>query len=148
MQDQLIKCPKCGEEEAAYKAPINEVHSSYWCWGCGFQTTDLMKAGELDIEAYEEVLPELYKDLKHVDEEGRIWYPTSINLESQGTVFANGNSRDNWQWSAIKVIPLTEEELEDPKYKNKTYKSDAKSLKHFGKDFIEACDYIELFSTQ
>lgn len=147
MKDQLVTCPKCGEVEAAYKHPINETSNSYWCWGCGFQTTDLMKVGEFDFEAYEEILPELYKDLKYTDEENRVWYPTTVNIEAQGTVFANGNSKSNWQWSAIKTTPLTEEEQQNPKYKGKTYKSDAASLKHFGTDFIEACDYIGLFNS-
>ncbi len=39
----------------------------------------------------------------------------------------------------------TEEEKEYPKFKGKTHKSDSTSLKGFGNDFFEACDYIELF---
>jgi len=144
--DQLTVCPRCKEEGACYKLPINETMYSYWCLGCGCQTNDMMKEGEFDIPAYEETLPELYKDLKSTDEEGRVWYPTSINLEGRGTVFANGNSKDNWQWSAIRSIKLTEEEMSEPKFKGKEYKSDAKSLTHFGKDFIEACDYIGIFN--
>jgi len=144
--DALVDCPMCGEPQAAYKLPINETKFSYWCWGCGFQTNDLMKEGDYDVEAYEETLPELYKDIKKIDPEGRVWYPISINLETKGTVFANGNSKDNWQWSAIQTVELTEEELKDPKYKGKAFKSDAKSLKHFGTDFIEACSHIGIFN--
>jgi hypothetical protein len=104
-----------------------------------------MKEGEFDFEKYEETIPELYKDIKGRDDEGRIWYPISINIVDKGTVFLNGTDVSNVHWSAIKVISLTEEEKQEPKYKGLAYKSDAKSLQHFGDDFIEACDYIGIF---
>jgi hypothetical protein len=68
-----------------------------------------------------------------------------MNVEEKGTVFLNGKSAEEVQWSAIKTVSLTEEEKQQPKYKGKAYKSDAKSLKSFGNDFIEAVDYIGLF---
>jgi hypothetical protein len=105
-----------------------------------------MKKGEFDFEAYEETLPELYKDIKHVDEEGRVWYPITINQEGLGTIFLNGTSKDDVHWSAIKAVELTEEEKQQPKYKGKTYKSDPKSMKHFDNDFIEALDYLGFFN--
>lgn len=148
MSDTLCTCPKCGAPDAAYKNSLNDSNFSYWCWGCGFQTTDFMKEGDFDFETFEEILPELYKDLKYVDEEKRVWYPISVNLEQKGTVFANGTSKDNWQWSAIKTTPLTEEESKQPRFKDKKFKSDASTLKNFGTDFIEACDYIGLFEIQ
>lgn len=143
-KDSLGVCPKCGCD-GCYVLPINEVKNSYYCWGCGFQTNDLMKEGEFDVEQYEETLPELYKDIKYIDNESRVWYPITINLETKGTVFAYGTTADNWQWAAIKAVPLTEEEMKEPKYKGATHKSDAKSLKLFENDFIEACDYINFF---
>ena len=142
--DEMIICPKCGCD-GCYKTPINETKSNYFCWGCGFQTNDLMKEGEFDFTTFEETIPELYKDVKYVDQEGRVWYPISVNLPDRGTVFLNGTSKEDIKWSAIKVIELTEEEKKEPKYKGLNYKSDAKSLQNFGEDFIEACDYIGLF---
>jgi hypothetical protein len=144
IKDEMIICPKCGCD-GCYRTPINETKNNYFCWGCGFQTNDLMKEGEFDFTAYEETLPELYKDVKGKDSENRIWYPISINVTDKGTVFLNGTNVDDVYWSAIKVVSLTEEEKQEPKYKGLTYKSDAKSLKNFGEDFIEACDYIGLF---
>lgn len=142
--DQLIICPKC-KCDGCYVTPINDTKNNYFCWGCGFQTNDLMKEGEFDFEAYEETLPELYKDIRDIDEEGRVWYPISLNIADKGTVFLNGTSVNDVHWSAIKVVELTEEEKNEPKYKGLTYKSDAKSLQSFGNDFIEACDYIGIF---
>ena len=142
--DKLDICPKCGCD-GCYITPINETKNNNICWGCGFQTNDLMKEGEFDFTAFEETLPELYKDVKYVDQESRVWYPISINLPDKGTVFLNGTSAEDIKWSAIKVVELTEEEKKEPKYKGLTFKSDAKSLQDFGEDFIEACDYIGLF---
>lgn len=142
--DKLGTCPKC-HCDGCYIVPINETKNTYFCWGCGFQTNDLMVEGEFDFEQYEETLPELYKDIKYVDESKRVWYPASINLPGKGTAFLSGNSVGTAQWSGIRAVPLTEEERRQPKYKNLEYKSDAKSLKHFGSDFIEALDYIGFF---
>ena len=126
MTDNLITCPKCKEALACYKTPINEFHSAYSCLGCGFNTSDLIREGEFDFESYEEELPELYKDIKYKDEEGRVWYPNVVNIDGVGTVFANGPSKDDWQWSGIK--------------------SDSKTLESFGQGgYFEACDYIGLF---
>ena len=102
----------------------------------------------VDFIAYEETLPELYKDVKYKDSENRVWYPISINVSDKGTVFLNGKSVENTFWSAIKVVELTEEEKQQPKFKGLAYKSDAKSLKNFENDFIEAIDYIGLFEKQ
>ncbi len=143
-KDKLDDCPKCGCD-GCYVTPVSRYKKSYFCWGCGFQTNDLMKEGEFDFEQYEETLPELYKDIKFVDKKKRVWYPITINIQHKGTVFAYGSSGDNWQWAAIKAVPLTEQEQTEPKYKGATHKSDAKSLKHFEGDFIEACDYINFF---
>lgn len=143
--DQLSICPKC-KCDGCYITPINETKSNYFCWGCGFQTNDLMVEGEFNFVAYEETLPELYKDIKYTDEAGRVWYPISINIPDRGTVFLNGKNKDAVEWSAIKVVELTEEEKAQPKYKNLVYKSDPKSLKSFGNDFIEAIDYIGMFN--
>jgi hypothetical protein len=147
MTDKMSICPKCGCD-GCYVTPINETKNNYFCWGCGFQTNDLMVEGEFNFEEYEETIPELYKDIRYVDSKKRVWYPISINLPDKGTVFLSGKSTEEVQWSAIKVVPLTEEEKKQPKYKNLTYKSDAKSLKHFGNDFIEACDYMGMFDKQ
>lgn len=144
MKDQLVNCPRCGCD-GCYTTSVNETKSNYFCWGCGFQSNDLMKEGEFDFEQYEETLPELYKDLKGPDSEGRVWYPITLNFEDKGTVFVNGKNKEDAQWCAIKVIELTEEEKQQPKYKGKTFKSDPKTLKYFGSDFIEACDYIGMF---
>jgi hypothetical protein len=108
-------------------------------------TNDLIKEGDYDVEAYEAEMPELFKDIKYVDEESRVWYPNVINLETKGTVFPNGSSKDSWQWAGIKSVPLTEEEKQDRRFKGKNHKSDSKTLQNFGKDYFAAADYIGFF---
>jgi hypothetical protein len=38
----------------------------------------LINAEDIDIEKFEESMPELYKDIKFIDDEDRIWYPQVI----------------------------------------------------------------------
>jgi len=144
MIEELIICPVC-KSDACLKMHINESHFSYMCLGGGHQTNDLMKVGEFNFEEYEQTIPELYKDLALVDSENRVWYPAVVSIPEKGTVFINGNSKDNWQWSAIKTRPITEEEAESLSNKGIKYKSDAKSMKYFDRDFITALEYVGFF---
>lgn len=145
MTDNLHTCPKCKAPESCYVQTLNEVANQYTCFSCGFTASDLFLKGEYDATEYELEMPELFKDIKFIDEELRVWYPNVINTEGKGTVFPNGSSKDDWQWSAIKSVLLTEEEKENPRFKGKNYKSDSKTMQSFGKDYFAACEYIGLF---
>lgn len=143
MKDQLVVCGRCSSD-ACYERKVEAI--KVWsCMGCGFTTNELMTIdSQLMIET-EEVMPELYKDIKHIDEEGRVWYPNILNIPSLGTVFVDGTNENNWRWSAIKAIPTTSEEKE--KLKGAEYKSDMNTKKDFDrKDYMEACDYIGIFN--
>ena len=150
MKDKLEICLKCGSD-ACYVTPVNELKNNYYCFGCGYQSNDLMVEGEFDFESYEEALPELYKDLKYIDNEKRVWYPTTINIQDKGTVFANGNDVSNWSWAGVKAVEVSAEEKGKFKIPGTeefyTHKTDIKTLKNFPQeDFIEALDYISFFS--
>jgi len=144
MEDKLVKCENCGSD-MCYATPINEVAWSYSCTGCGFTANDLLKEGAFDVEQFEETMPELYKDLKYVDDKNRIWYPLVVQSE-EGVAFIDGTNKDNWGWGAIKNRPLTEEEKQVYLDENKEvppYKSDSSTLQHFGKmGFLKAINYI------
>ena len=144
MTEQLIICPLCSSD-ACYKTPLNETFFSYFCFGGGHHSNDFMKEEEFNFQEYEETLPELYKDLKETDSEKRVWYPSAINIPEKGTVFANGTSKENWQWTSIKTRPLTESESESLSNKGIKFKSDTSTMRHFEKDFIEAIEYIGFF---
>jgi hypothetical protein len=146
INDSLGTCPKCKAKESCYVTEIEKGKFAYSCMNCGFATNDYMKSGEYDTELYEAELPELYKDIKYVDEEGRVWYPLVVNIESLGTVFVSGKTIDDWSWNAIKSVELTEEDKSKKFFKDKKYKSDPTTMKDFGRDgFFEACDYIKLY---
>jgi hypothetical protein len=144
MEDKLVNCEHCGSN-LCYAHPINETAWAYSCTSCGFTANDIIKEGEFDVEQFEETMPELYKDIKHIDEENRVWYPMVMQNEV-GLVFIDGNSKDNWGWGAIKNRPLTKEEKQiyiDEDKEVPPYKSDSTTLQHFGKDgFLKALQYL------
>jgi len=144
MEDKLVKCSHCGSE-MCYTTPINETSWAFNCPSCGFTANDFIKDGEYDIEKFEEHMPELYKDLKSVDTEGRVWYPIVVQND-EGIVFIDGATKDNWTWSAIKNRALTEDEAKvyiDQKKEVPNHKSDTSTKRNFGKiGFLEAVSYI------
>ena len=86
--------------------------------------------------------------LRHEDETGQVWFPSTVNLPTQGMVFANGSTTENWKWAAVKAIEVTEEEklkYPIPGKKDKYYKHrmDMTTMKQFEeRDFMEALSYI------
>jgi hypothetical protein len=131
MNDKLVICAKCSSD-ACYEHEIEKI--TVWsCMGCGFTTNELMLEGSQLVIESEEVMPELYKDLRFVDELNQVWYPTVVNIGDKGTVFVNGTNKDNWGWGGIKAVETTEEEKE--KFKGASHKSDPKTLKMFDKYF-------------
>jgi len=141
MEDKLTTCSRC-ESDACYEH--NHQGITIWsCMGCGFTSNELMVDGSQLVTETEEVMPELYKDLRFIDDKNQVWYPTVVNIEDKGTVFINGTTKENWGWAGIKAIETTDEEKE--KFKGAKFKSDPKTLKMFDKkSFDEACSYIGL----
>ena len=141
MNDKLVICAHCGSD-ACYEREVEKI--KVWnCMGCGFTSNELMIEGSQLVIETEEVMPELYKDIKFIDANKQVWYPTVLNVPDKGTVFANGTDKNNWGWAGIKVVETTDEEK--VKLKGAPYKSDPKTLKTFDrKSFDEACAYIGL----
>ena len=145
--DNLINCSRCGSD-ACYVEEVNQDIKTYFCYGCGFQTNSLLKTGESFYEEQVAILPELYKGLRHEDKTGQVWFPSTVNLPTQGMVFANGSTTENWKWAAVKAVEVTEEEKSKypiPGKKDKYYKHrmDMTTMKQFEeRDFMEALSYI------
>jgi hypothetical protein len=139
--DTLKECSRCGSD-ACYSQEINKEISIELCYGCGFQSNSVMVSGSEFLIEQMGLLPELHKELMDEEEDtGKIWMPTTINLEDKGMVFADGSSRNNWRWAGVKTVPIKDEEKE--KYKNKKFKPDMSTIKHFEeRDFMEALSYI------
>lgn len=147
--DNLIVCARCGSD-ACYVDEVNQDIKTYFCYGCGFQTNSLMKEGEVFFERQLEVLPELYKDLLNKDDDSHVWMPTTVNVAEKGMIFANGPSKEQWSWAAVKAIKVTEEEKEKYPILGKEgqyyeWRMDMTTLKEFPeRDFMEALSYIEI----
>lgn len=138
--DELTLCSRCGSD-ACYTQEVTKDIKIELCYGCGFQSNSLMKKDTQFFFEQMEVLPDLYKALMDEEEKGKIWMPTSINIEDKGMVFADGTGRDNWRWAGVKAVPVLKDEKE--KYKGAKYRADMSTIKHFEeRDFIEALSYI------
>lgn len=140
MIEKLIECPRCGSNACS---EISDDKIQIWlCMGCGF-TTNTFMTEENAVKA-EEVMPNLYKDLKFVDDKQLAWYPNSVTLDDKSMVFADGTGKDDWKWAAVKSIEIAEEEKE--KFPNSTHRADMTTIKHFEeKDFMEALEYVGYF---
>ena len=147
--DNLTICDRCGSD-ACYKQPVTEDINLYFCYGCGFQSNSAMTEGSDFYNEQLEVLPELYKDLISTDNDGKVWIPSAINSPTQGMIFINGTSIENWKWSAVKAVPVSEEEKEKYPIPSKPgeyyeWRMDMGTMKLFEeKDFMDALSYIEI----
>jgi hypothetical protein len=130
--DNLTICSRCGSD-ACYTTEVNDKIKNYSCFGCGFITNTLMTRDSEFLNEQMESLPDLYKELMGEDENGLVWMPNTVNVPSQGMVFADGTNGSNWKWGAV----LPDESGE---------KMDMSTIKHFSeRDYIEALDYIGAF---
>lgn len=142
--EQLTVCKRCGSN-ACLEQKINEEVTTHLCMGCGFTTSTLMTEGSEVVKAALETSPELYKDLMHEDQDGFMWMPSTITLPNKGMVFVDGTNKSNWQWAAVKAIPLQEgdKKMSD----DQTHKMDMKNIKHYAeRDFMDALEYIGFFA--
>jgi hypothetical protein len=94
-----------------------------------------------------ETSPELYKDLLHTDKDGKVWAPSTITLPEKGMVFLDGSNKEDWGWSAVTSIPITEEEREVKNFpKDQTHKMNMAELKKFKPDeFMDALEVIGFY---
>jgi hypothetical protein len=145
--DNLIICDRCGSD-ACYVDEVNQDIKTYFCYGCGFQTNSLMVEDSEFLIQQKDILPELYKDLFYEDEKGKIWMPSTVNLPEKGMIFANGPSSFEWNWAAVKAVPVTEEEKEKYPIPGKEgqyyeWRMDMSTLKGFPeREYMEALSYI------
>lgn len=142
-EDKLVECSVCGST-VCYEQVISEDVKTKLCWTCGYTTSSVMKKGSPAVLQAVNTFPELYKDLMFEDKEDFVWFPATITVPEKGMVFVDGTSKEDWKWSAVKAVLLTEEEKKISK--NQTHKMDMKNVKHFDrKNFISACEAIGMF---
>lgn len=146
MKDQLVECKRCGGN-ACYEQHINETTTTWLCMGCGFTTSTMMLEGSKLVQDLMETSPELYKDLLYKDSDNRIWAPATITLPGKGMVFLDGRNKDEWQWSAVKAVEITEEDRKLKQYPaDQTHKMDMPNAKYFGqREFMDALEVIGFY---
>lgn len=148
-KDGLVECKRCGGNacyEQYINSPTQEESNKFseiitWlCIGCGFTTSTLMKEGSSVDRQAQESLPELYKHLRHVDSDSHVWYPSTVSVPNVGMVFMDGTNRNDWMWSAVRAVPILEEERKDKNFpKDQTHKMDMKNRSlHAKTEFIIA----------
>lgn len=142
--EQLVICKRCGSN-ACLEQKVNEEVTTHLCMGCGFTTSTLMTEGSEVVKAALETSPELYKDLMFKDVSGGMWMPSTLTLPNKGMVFVDGTAKENWQWAAVRAIPLAEgdKKVSD----DQTHKMDMKNIKHYAeKDYMDALEHIGFFA--
>ena len=140
----MIDCPHCGGN-ACYEQQVSEEVNTQFCFGCGFTTSTVMTVGSKPVLDALETSPELYKDLMFTDKDNKVWFPATVTLPEKGMVFLDGTSKENWKWSAVQAVEISEEEKE--KYpQGQTHRMDTRNAKMFDqKDFMDALDAINFF---
>ena len=144
-KDQMVEGPfgsnACYEQSFEHEG--QEI-KTWLCFGSGFTTSTLMSKGSEVVNNALATAPELYKDLMYEDKNNRVWLPATITLPAKGMVFADGTSKDNWKWAAVKAIPI--QEGDNKVAEDQTHKMDMKNVKHFEqKDFMDALETIGFF---
>lgn len=145
--DNLIQSP-VSDSNACYVTKIDDETTSYLDFGSGFTTTTLMKEDSDLVSNAIETSPELFKDIRKKDSEGRVWFPATITVPNSGMVFADGTSKEDWGWSAVKSVTLSEEEIKSGRFPSgQTTKMDMGNVKKFPKEkgFIDALEEIGFF---
>ena len=152
-KDKLTTCPRCGSD-ACYDNQESPNLINRMCYGCGFMTHNYMKEDSEFLQEQLEVLPELYKDLIFIDDNGYHWMPSTVNLPDKGMVYVNGKNTEEWKWTAVPTTEVSEEDKERFPIKGQpgkyhTHKMDHSLAKHFAeRDYMEALDYIGVFKSK
>lgn len=137
MQDQLTACRKC-QSPLCYERHLEGI-ISWDCLQCGFTTNTLLLENTEGVITYESLLPNLFRDIKFVDKEGFVWFPTTVTKEGVGIVFPDGASIQDWKWAFAPHVEVPEKEKERFKKADGSYhkyKTDMKRVLHFDKEYF------------
>lgn len=144
--DKLVECKKCSGN-ACYEQVIDNVITTWLCMGCGFTTSTQLQEGSDLHKSTLETSPELYRDLSVVDDTGKVWVPSTITLPGKGMVFIDGTNIQDWKWSAVKALLITEEDRKLKNYpEGQDYRMDMANAQKFNhKQFMDALEVIGFF---
>ena len=114
---------------------------------CGFTTSTVMQDNGAIVKTAVESSPELYKDLKFVDDNNLAWLPATITIPEKGMVFLDGSNKEQWKWASVRSVPITEEDRKTKSFpSDQTHKMDMNNIKHFEQnDFMTALENIDFY---
>jgi|TARA_R110001583_G_scaffold95325_1_gene239099 hypothetical protein len=83
------------------------------CMESGYTTMDRFVVGSRAIEAYEKMIPELYRDTKYTDQLlNQIWFLSTMRTQ-KACLYAMGTTKDDFEWKLALVKELSQEEKEN-----------------------------------
>jgi Zn ribbon nucleic-acid-binding protein len=110
---EFENCPICDEPNSVVLVKMAGVDTRI-CQHCGYQTNQGMVEGtDLEKSVYDSQ-PELFKDLKMIDSDNYVWYPSVLNEQNQAMLFPDGKNVESWGWRVAQYIPLTENDKAIP----------------------------------
>ena len=85
--EELHDCPICEDQNCVFETKMAGV-TTWVCEHCGYQTNEgLVEGSDVEKSVYESQ-PELFKDLKMVDKNGFVWYPTVLNEQNKAMLLS------------------------------------------------------------
>tara|TARA_Y100000034_G_scaffold14704_1_gene15444 strand:+ start:269 stop:763 length:495 start_codon:yes stop_codon:yes gene_type:complete len=155
-QDKLVTCKCCGSD-ACYESEFTTQEGplkTWLCMTCGFTSNSTMTEDSESLKQTLELTADLIRDLRQ-DHDGFAWFPTAITMPEKGMIFPEPiKDTDEWGWTVVKAIPISEEEKEkfpDPTNPGTFYKNkmDMKNLKRYDKlEFMDAAEELGMFAKQ
>jgi Zn ribbon nucleic-acid-binding protein len=110
---EFENCPICDEPNSVVLVKMAGVDTRI-CQHCGYQTNQGMVEGtDLEKSVYDSQ-PELFKDLKMIDSDNYVWYPSVLNEQNQAMLFPDGKNVESWGWRVAQYIPITENDKAIP----------------------------------
>jgi Zn ribbon nucleic-acid-binding protein len=111
--EELQDCPVCEVPNSVITVKMAGVDTRI-CQSCGYQTNMGMIDGTNFEKSIYDSQPELFKDLKLVDGQNMVWYPTVLNEQNSAMLFPDGKNIEEWGWRVAKYIPTTEKDKPIP----------------------------------
>jgi Zn ribbon nucleic-acid-binding protein len=110
---EFENCPICDESNSVVSVKMAGVNTRI-CQHCGYQTNQGMIEGtDLEKSVYDSQ-PELFKDLRMIDSDNYVWYPSVLNEQNQAMLFPDGKNVESWGWRVAQYIPITENDKAIP----------------------------------
>ena len=150
--DKLVTCPCCGSN-ACYESEFTTQDgkiTTWLCMTCGMTTnTSMTEDSEVLKESFE-VTAEIIKDNKQIHD-GLVWLLTVITMPDKGMIFPEPQKEEDWKWTVVKSIPISE--LDQEKYPvpgkpGEFYKTrmDMEGVKRFEQlEFMDAAEELGMF---